>query len=132
MAGLQLPGTARNRLELIEEMLADGRRTTYGWGGPFVLWGVGHLGGLAAMVYAHAYWCWYAIVPACFIASLVVLHRNRAGKQTFAGRAIHAVWIAEMIGLSIFDLIAMPGRVLSWQGYDLFFLCSMGACTYVT
>jgi hypothetical protein len=132
MAGLQIPSTARNRLELIEEMIADGRRTTHGWGWPFVLWGVGHLAGIEVMVQLGIYWGWYIIVPACFIASLVALHRNRAGRQTFAGRAIHAVWTAQMIALSIFDLIAMPGRRMTWEGYDLFFLCSMGACTYVT
>jgi hypothetical protein len=132
MAGLQIPSTARSRLELIEEMIADGRRTTHGWGWPFVLWGVGHLAGIEVMVWAGIYWSWYVIVPACFIASLAALRRSRAGRQTFAGRAIHAVWTAQMIGLSIFDLIAMPGRRLSWDGYDLFFLCSMGACTYVT
>jgi len=131
MEGTQIPSTARGRLELIEEMIADGRRTTEGWGGPLVLWGLGHLGGLAGNRWAHAYWAWYVIVPTCFVGSLVLLRRGSVGKRTFAGRAVHAVWTAEMVGLSILDLIAVPSHRLGGDGYDLFFLCSMGTCMYV-
>jgi hypothetical protein len=131
MAGLQIPSTARNRLELIEEMIADGRRTTEGWGGPLVLWGIGHLAGFAGNRWFHAYKAWLVIVPICFVASLVLLGRGSADKRTFAGRAVHAVWSAEMVGLSILDLIAVPSGRIGSDGYDLFFLCSMGTCMYV-
>jgi hypothetical protein len=88
-------GEVEGRLRLIEEMMAEGRRSTERWGWVFLLWG---LGPLMAMLWAakwpHGEWAWPAILGICVILNgiFVRLRKRRGEARTAAMRSIGAVW----------------------------------------
>jgi len=98
----------KDRLSLIENMIAEGRRTTESWGWTFVLWGVAYY-----VAIAWAYWGQPAIAwPVTMIAASVltgVLASRSASKspETTIGRAMMAIWVA--MGISLFALMVALG-----------------------
>ncbi len=48
----------KDRLSLIETMIAEGRRTTESWGWTFVLWGASLLRGHFWAALGHSYLAW--------------------------------------------------------------------------
>ena len=110
----------KDRLSLIESMIAEGRRTTESWGWVFVLWGVAYYiaiawstWGLAGPIWGRNY---YLAWPVTMIGASVLtcfLAMRKYGRQpaTTIGRAISAIWVA--MGISMFVLLfplGMSGR----------------------
>src|ERR1700735_1396334 len=91
------PGRAEvlNRLRLIEEMTAEGRRATERWGWSFVLWGIGPL---TAMLWEargpHPALAWPVILVLCIVVNGMVLKlRGRRGHAVpVSMRSVGAVW----------------------------------------
>src|SRR5260370_3348787 len=103
----------KDRLSLIESMIAEGRRNTESWGWTFVVWGVAYYLALGWSVLGHRVWVWpvtilFAVIVPVVVASL------KAGNHpgTTLGRAIGSVWIA--LGISmflVFRALGLSGRL---------------------
>jgi hypothetical protein len=98
----------KDRLSLIEDMIAQGRRTTESWGWTFVLWGVAYYVAIAWATWGHSALAW----PVTMIAAGVltgVLASRRASKspETTIGRAMMAIWLG--MGISTFLVMMSLG-----------------------
>jgi hypothetical protein len=87
----------RQRLELIERVLAEGRRGIEYYGSFFVLWGVGHLAALCwERFLPYGDHAWTISMSACgVIAMLLGFHINRRQRvHTRLGQVIGGIWWA--------------------------------------
>ncbi len=98
----------KDRLDLIERMLTEGRRTTENWGWAFVLWGVAYYAALAWSARGRSEWAWPVTMLIAVIATIVItsLRSGRSPKSTL-GLAIGSVWIS--LGISMFLLFFALG-----------------------
>jgi hypothetical protein len=98
----------KDRLSLIENMLAEGRQTTSSWGWSFVLWGVAYFIAIAWSALGHAYIAWPVTMIGTSILTAVIASRMVARQPgTTIGRAIRAIWIG--VGCSMFILLLSAG-----------------------
>jgi len=103
----------KERLSLIESMIAEGRRTTESWGWTFVLWGVAYYLAIAWSAWGHSVWAWPATILIAMIITVVVASL-KAGNHpgTTLGRAIGSIWIALGISMSLLFLaLGLSGRL---------------------
>jgi hypothetical protein len=98
----------KDRLSLIERMIAEGRRNTESWGWTFVLWGVAYYLAIAWSAWGHSAWAWPVTVLIAVIVT-VVTASSKAGNHpgTTLGRAIGSIWMA--LGISMFLLFLTLG-----------------------
>lgn len=111
----------KERLALIEGMIAAGRRSTESWGWVFLLWGVAYYVaiGWATWGFGIAVWgkgnslAWPVTMLVAFVATWVIgIRRAKGHPPTSIGRAIVAIWMS--IGVSMFLLfpgLAVVGRL---------------------
>jgi hypothetical protein len=104
----------RDRLNLIETMIAEGRRTTESWGWMFVLWGVAYYIAIAWSAWGnHASQAWNITMTGAMIVTFGTVawrmsrRKQRSQPATHLGRAVIAVWIA--VGLSFMVLLPSLG-----------------------
>lgn len=101
----------KDRLSLIETMIAEGRRTTERWGWTFVLWGVAYYVAIAWSMLAQFGLAWpITMVAACVLMGILVGRKRGnpgAGPVTTIGRAIRSIWIS--VGISMFVLLDALG-----------------------
>jgi peptidoglycan/LPS O-acetylase OafA/YrhL len=105
----------KDRIGLIENMMAEGRRTTERWGWTFVLWGVAYLvatawssGLVGGPVWGQRYLAWPVTMIAASIATGMAIARMKKGQPaTTLGRAIGATWAA--MGISLFVVLMSLG-----------------------
>jgi hypothetical protein len=103
----------KDRFNLIERMIAEGRRNTESWGWTFVLWGVVYYLALAWSAWGHSVWAWpvtisIGVVVTVGVAALKASH----DPETTLGRAIASIWTA--LGISMFLLflaLGLSGRL---------------------
>ncbi len=102
----------KERLALIETMIAEGRRTTESWGWTFVLWGVAYYVAMAWSTWGHSDLAWpVTMIAACVLMVVLVARKKRSHPETTLGRAMSAIWTA--VGISMFILLfslALSGR----------------------
>jgi hypothetical protein len=85
----------KDRLDLIENMIAEGRRKTESWGWTFVLWGVAYYVAFFWGELAHFAWAWPITMTAAALMTMAVIHRRGSGQpNTTMGRAIASLWRA--------------------------------------
>ncbi len=98
----------QDRLNLIEAMIAEGRRSTQNWGWTFVLWGSAYYLAMAWSQWGHSAWAW-PVTMAIAVVATVVAATLRPGKHppTTLGRASASIWTAA--GISMFLLFAALG-----------------------
>jgi hypothetical protein len=103
----------KDRLSLIESMIAEGRRKTESWGWTFVLWGVVYYLAIAWSAWGHSVWAWPVTISIAVIVTVVVASLKGGNHpQTTLGRAIGSIWIA--LGISMFLLflaLGLSGRL---------------------
>jgi hypothetical protein len=103
----------KERLRLIERMIAEGRRDTEKWGWTFVLWGAAYYVALAWSAWGHGVWAWPATISIAVLVTVVVAFQKAGNHpETTLGRAIGAIWIA--LGISMFLLflaLGLSGRL---------------------
>ena len=91
------------RVKLIEDMIAQGRRTTESWGWIFVLWGVAYYVAIFWTTLFHSVLAWpVTMIGACVLTAVLVAVKRRDRPNTTMGRAIGSIWIA--VGISMFLL----------------------------
>jgi len=94
----------RDRLNLIENMIAEGRRKTESWGWTFVLWGVAYYVAIAWSYWGRPSIAWSVTMVAASILTGVLASRNASkGPETTIGRSMMAIWVG--MGISIFLLM---------------------------
>jgi fatty acid desaturase len=98
----------QDRLSLIEQMIAEGRRTTESWGWTFVLWGVAYYVAIAWATLGHSTLAWPVTMAAAGILTGVLASRSAGRRpETTTGRAMTAIWIG--MGVSTFALMLSLG-----------------------
>lgn len=109
----------KDRLSLIETMIAEGRRTTESWGWVFVLWGLAYYVAIAWAAWGRTYLAWPVTMIAAFALTAALAARKRAiHPRTNMSRAIGSVWIA--MGISMFVLfmsLGFSGRLTDPHGF---------------
>jgi hypothetical protein len=94
----------KDRLSLIETMIAEGRQTTERWGWSFVLWGIAYYIAIAWATLGHSNWAWpVTMIAASLVTAFAASRSGRKEPETTMGRAIGAIWIA--VGVSLFVLL---------------------------
>lgn len=103
----------QDRLNLIESMMAEGRRSTENWGWTFVLWGAVYYLAMAWSPWGHSAWSWPVTMLIAMVVTIVVASLNTSKHpDTALGRAIGSIWIA--LGISLFLLflaLGLSGRL---------------------
>ena len=103
----------RERLSLIESMIAEGRRKTESWGWTFVLWGVVYYAAIAWSAWDRSPWAWPVTILIGVIATAIAVSSKTGNHpETTLGRAIGSIWIA--LGISMFLLflaLGLSGRL---------------------
>jgi hypothetical protein len=98
----------KDRLNLIENMIAQGRRTTQSWGWSFVLWGVAYYVAIAWATWARFGLAWPITMTAAGILTGFFIVRMRGNRPpTTMGRAISSIWCS--MGISMFILLDAMG-----------------------
>lgn len=98
------------RVELMETMIAEGRRNTGRYGWIFILWGLVCLGGAGlSYVWPQSYWVWPTLIAGGFAIQFAgIALRRRSGQSAtnnMKSRSVAAVW--RMMGIAII-LYAIP------------------------
>jgi hypothetical protein len=110
----------RERLDLMQRMIAEGRRKQESWGWTFVLWGVAY--------YVAFFWAWLASFPFAWPITMGIgavltfigfSRRKYRVPETTIGRAISSIWIAT--GASMFILFDAMGFGLHVSDARVFF-----------
>jgi hypothetical protein len=98
----------RDRLDLIENMIDEGRRSTERWGWVFVLWGVAYYAAFAWSSLDRSWLAWpVTMIAAGLLTSIMAGRRTRNHPRTGIGRAIGSIWL--MMGVSLFVLMISLG-----------------------
>ena len=96
----------KDRLNLIESMIAEGRRTTGSWGWTFVFWGMAYYVAIAWTAFNHWPWAWLVTMISAWVVCWAII-RSRQKNQpqqkpgTTIGRAILSIWIAMGVSLTL-------------------------------
>ncbi|HZQ17303.1 MAG TPA: hypothetical protein VFA90_01180 [Terriglobales bacterium] len=112
----------RDRLSVIENMLAEGRRTTESWGWTFVLWGIVYCVAIVWANLSHNLRAWPITVCIGVVLTILIASKRRGGTpKTTLGKTIGCVWIAAGISMCVlFPALGFSGRL----GYPhIFFAC---------
>jgi hypothetical protein len=103
----------KDRLNLIETMIAEGRQTTESWGWSFVLWGIGYYVAIAWATWGHSSLAWpVTMLGTAALTGVFASRKNYRQPETTMGRAVSAIWAA--VGTSLFLLListAISGRM---------------------
>jgi hypothetical protein len=98
----------KDRLSLIETMIAEGRRTTESWGWTFVLWGVAYYVAIAWSTLGHGTLAWPVTMVAAGVLTAVLSSRSASRRpETTIGRAMMAIWLG--MGISTFAVMLSLG-----------------------
>jgi len=98
----------KDRLNLIETMIAEGRRTYESYGWTFVLWGVAYYIAILWAGLGHSYLAWPVTMTAAAVLTGVIIARKRSKRPaTTTARAIGSIWYA--MGISLFVLLMSLG-----------------------
>src|ERR1035437_8766216 len=82
----------KDRLKLIETMIAEGRRTTESWGWVFILWGLAYYVATAWAAWGHTYLAWpVTMIASCVLTGALISHKMHVQPKTTIGRAIGSV-----------------------------------------
>lgn len=100
------------RLNLIEAMIAEGRRKCESWGWTFVLWGVAYYVAFSWAAWGHFAYAWPVTVVAAALLTVVGFWRQGNRPGTTLGRAVASTWWAMGISMFVlFDALGFSGHL---------------------
>jgi len=117
------------RIDLIERMVLEGRRTGQYWGWCFALWGTGQLVALGlSMLNWYPMLIWAVSMGTCGVVTALVSTRQRraADKQTLLARSVLAVWISFGVSITLLSFVGNPAGIFSLRSYCTVFFVLMG------
>ena len=96
----------KDRLSLIESMIAEGRRSTGSWAWTFVFWGLAYYVAIAWTAWNQWPYAWLVTMMAAWALCMVIIRSKRKNQPvhkpaTTVGRAIFSVWMAMGVSLSL-------------------------------
>jgi len=121
----------KDRLSLIESMIAEGRRTTSSWGWVFVFWGVAYYIAIAWTAYNHWPWVWLVTMMSAWVLCGGItwnMKRNQPLRRpcTTIGRAITSIWTAMGVSMVlIFPALGVSGH-FNWHIFVAIVAAMMG------
>ncbi len=124
-----------DRIDLIERMVGEGRRTTQYWGWTFVLWGVGQLIALAWSIYGgKPQIAWPVTMIACGVLTTVGSHRMHAREraETYVSRALGAIWFSCGISISVLAFLGNPRGTFTTASFLAAFFALMGFANFAS
>jgi hypothetical protein len=102
----------KDRLSLIENMIAEGRRHTESWGWAFVLWGVAFYVALGWSTWGHSAWAWPVTMSVGMAITFILAFSKADHPRTTLARAIGSIWIALSISMFLLFLsLSLSGRL---------------------
>lgn len=103
----------RDRLSLIETMIAEGRRKTESWGWSFVLWGAAYYIAIAWSYWVKPAVAWPVTMVAASILTGVLASRTTSrSPETTIGRSMMAIWVGLGISISLLMMfLSITGRM---------------------
>jgi fatty acid desaturase len=103
----------KDRLSLIESMIAEGRRTTESWGWTFVLWGVAYYIAIFWATWGHGVLAWpVTMTSGVALTMFIGIRKGRKQPGTRIGRAIASLWMAMGISMMLlFPALGISGRM---------------------
>lgn len=124
-----------DRIDLIERMVGEGRRTTQYWGWTFVLWGAGQLIALAWSIYSgKPQIAWPVTMIACGVLTVLGSYRVHAREraETYISRALGAIWFSCGISISVLAFIGNPKGTLTGPPFLAAFFALMGFANFAS
>ena len=98
----------KDRLSLIETMIAEGRRTTSSYGWIFVLWGEAYYIAIAWESLGRGYLAWpVTMTCAALLTAIPCMSKRCSHPPTTTGRALGALWSGA--GISMFIVLFSLG-----------------------
>jgi hypothetical protein len=98
----------KDRLNLIESMIAEGRRTTESYGWTFILWGVAYYVAIFWAYLSQGYLAWPVTMAVAGVLTGVIIARKRCTTPaTTTARALGALWSGT--GISMFIVLFSLG-----------------------
>lgn len=92
------------RLNLIESMIAEGRRTSQQWAWAYLLWGAAYYVAIAWSIWGKSWMAWPVTMLAAAVFTAIVSSRiRRNAPATSIGRALGALW--SVMGTVLFLLL---------------------------
>ncbi|HJX84997.1 MAG TPA: hypothetical protein VJ723_11690 [Candidatus Angelobacter sp.] len=117
------------RIDLIERMVSQGRRSTEYWGWCFALWGTGQLTATAwATRSGRPGLAWGVTMAACGIITGLVMARKKATEQaeTLVSRSLGAIWLCFGISITLLAFVGNPAGIFNERSFCAVFLALMG------
>lgn len=102
------------QLNLIESMIAQGRRTTEHWSWAFVVWGLAYMAAIAWSAWGHSTaLAWpVTMVAAALLTWLIAKRDTEQRAETTLGRAVGAIWLATGITMFVvFPALGFTGHL---------------------
>jgi hypothetical protein len=125
----------QDRVALIENMIAEGRRNTESWGWTFLLWGIAYYVAIAwatwgqsSSIFRGSELAWpVTMIAACVLTMVIGFRKGKGHPGTTVGRAIVSIWISLGISmLVLFPSLAISGR-LDEHGFVALVAAMLGA-----
>jgi hypothetical protein len=96
----------KDRLSLIESMIAEGRRSTGSWAWTFVFWGLAYYVAIAWTAFNQWPYAWLVTMMAAWALCMAIIGRQKKNQRerrpaTTMGRAVFSIWIAMGVSLSL-------------------------------
>jgi hypothetical protein len=96
----------KDRLSLIESMIAEGRRSTGSWAWTFVFWGLAYYVAIAWTAFNQWPYAWLVTMMAAWALCSAIIWSKRKNQPerrpaTTMGRAVFSIWIAMGVSLSL-------------------------------
>ena len=122
----------KDRIFLIQSMIAEGRRTTESWGWTFVLWGVAYYVAIAWAQWGNPAVAWpVTMVTAGLVTGIIASRMKHDRPDTTLGRAVGSVWIA--FGASVFLLmVSLSASRLLESRSAIAIVCAMLGMAHAT
>ncbi|HUZ05462.1 MAG TPA: hypothetical protein VMU62_08885 [Acidobacteriaceae bacterium] len=101
------------RLDVMEAMMQEGRRSTVRWGWIFVLWGAAYLIAIGWSSFLPSWVPWtVTMVGTAIICSVIVTIKRRGKPTTQLARSVSAIWNGVGIALFVYSFgISISGHV---------------------
>jgi hypothetical protein len=96
----------KDRLSLIESMIAEGRRGTESYAWTFVFWGLAYYVAIAWTAFNQWPFAWLVTMGVAWVLCVAIIQRRKKNQVerrpgTTIGRAIFSIWIAMGVSLSL-------------------------------
>jgi hypothetical protein len=122
-----------DRIDLIERMVLDGRRSTQYWGWTFVLWGAGQLIALTWSIYSRRPGlAWGVTMTLCGILTAIGSARMHKEErvETAISRAVGSIWWSCGIAISILAFLGNPLGIFTVRSFLGAFFAIMGIANF--